>query len=486
MQKQEVILRFDDVTFEYIHKKPLLKDASFSVRKGDKITLMGQNGAGKSTLFGLITGEHSAKSGKVSVTNNASVATAKQVINRDDLDLSVKEYYEKSYDGDIPYNAPGKIKEVMEAVNLQVDTEKKVKDLSGGQQARLLLSYALIQEPDILLLDEPTNNLDDDGIDRLIQFLVMYEKTVIVISHDADFLNCFTEGVVYLDIFTKLTEKYVGDYYSVVEEIKAQVKRERMKNAQLEKDIKDKKEKINFFAHKGGKMRKLAKKMKDEVQAAEENLVDVRKDDKTIRDFNIPEQDISGRIVEITKATAMIDNVVKSRDIEIVLRRDTHLLITGPNGIGKSTFIKSLVDGANTDVKIMEGARIGYYSQDFENLDFSKTVHETLNDNVSYEISEPDMRSLAAGFLLYGDTMTKTVAELSEGQKGLLNFAILVLMEPGLIVLDEPSNHINFRHLPVIAKALGNYKGALIIVSHMKEFIDQIRIDEYLELSKIS
>lgn len=486
MQKQEVILRFNEVTFEFIHKKPLLKEANFSVRRGDKITLMGQNGAGKSTMFGLITGELKPKSGKISITNGATVATAKQVIKREELELSVKEYFEKSYNGDIPYNAPGKIKGVMEVVNLQVDTEKKVKDLSGGQQARLLLSYALIQEPDILLLDEPTNNLDDEGIDHLIQFLVMYEKTVIVISHDADFLNCFTEGVIYLDVFTKLTEKYVGDYYSVVEDIKAQVKRERMKNAQLEKDIKDKKEKINFFAHKGGKLRKLAKKMKDEVLIAEENMVDVRKDDKTIRDFNIPEQDISGRIVEITKATALIGGEVKSRDIEIILRRDTHLLITGPNGIGKSTFIKSLLDGKNDGVKIMNDVRIGYYSQDFEDLDFSKTVYETLNDAVSYEISEPDMRSLSAGFLLYGETMTKTVAELSEGQKGLLTFAKLVLMEPGLIILDEPSNHINFRHLPVIAKALSSYKGAMIIVSHMKEFIDQIRIDEYLDLNKIS
>lgn len=485
MQKQEVILRFDDVTFEYVHKKPILKEANFSIRKGDKITLMGQNGAGKSTMFSLIMGESQATSGKVSITNGASVATAKQVIAREELDLTVKEYFEKSYKGDVPYNAPGKIKEAMEAVNLKIDVDKKINDLSGGQQARLLLAYALIQEPDILLLDEPTNNLDDEGIDHLIQFLIMYEKTVIVISHDADFLNCFTEGVIYLDVFKKTTEKFVGDYYSVVEEIDAQVKRERRKNAQLEKEIKDKKEKINFFALKGGKMRKLAKKMRDEVQEAEKNMVDVRKDDKTIRNFTIPEQEISGRIVEITSATALIDGAIKARDIEIVLRRDTHLLITGPNGVGKSTFIKSLVDGSNEGTKILSETRIGYYSQDFENLDFSKTVYETLNDAVSYEISEPDMRSLAAGFLLYGDIMVKNVGELSEGQKGLLSFAKLVLMEPGLIILDEPSNHINFRHLPVIAKALDSYKGALIIVSHMKDFINQIRIDEYLELGKI-
>lgn len=485
MQKQEVILRFDDVTFEYVEKRPVLKEANFSVRKGDKLTLMGQNGAGKSTIFALITGELKPKSGKVSITNEASVGTAKQVLEKEDLTLSVRQYFEKSYGGDVPHNAPGKMKEVLNAVNLSVDLEQKLSDLSGGQQARILLAYALIQEPDILLLDEPTNNLDDEGIDHLIQFLIMYDKTVIVISHDADFLNCFTEGVIYLDYYNKTTEKYTGDYYSVVENIEAQIKRERMKNAQLEKEIKDKKEKINFFAHKGGKMRKLAKKMKDEVSEAEEDMVDVRKEDKVIRDFHIPEQDISGRIVEIKKASAMIGSEVKIRDIEVVLKKNTHLLISGPNGIGKSTFIKSLVNKDNEGVELMEGVRIGYYSQDFDNLDFNKSVYEALNDAVSYEISEADMRSVAAGFLLYGDVMPKKIYELSEGQKGLLNFALLVLMEPGLIVLDEPSNHINFRHLPVIAKALNDYKGAMIIVSHMKDFIEKIRIDEYLELDKI-
>ena len=161
-------------------------------------------------------------------------------------------------------------------------------DLSGGQQARLLLAYALIQSPDILLLDEPTNNLDQAGIDHLITFLIMYDKTVLVISHDADFLNCFTEGVIYLNNHTHQTEMYVGDYFSVVEEINRRVEKERRENAQLEKQILDRKEKVNFFAHKGGKMRKLAKKLKEETEELEESLVEVRREDRTIRPFEIP------------------------------------------------------------------------------------------------------------------------------------------------------------------------------------------------------
>ena len=215
---EEVILRFDNVTFEYSEKKTVLDEVSFSVRKGSKLTLMGQNGAGKSTIFKLIKDELKPNTGNVFITNEASIGTAEQMVAKEDLDLSVEEYFGKAFH-EVPGNIKSQISKVMDAVNLAVPIDRKVGDLSGGQQARILLAFGLIQNPDILLLDEPTNNLDKAGIDHLIEFLVMYDKTVIVISHDADFLNCFTEGVIYLDVFTKKAEIYVGDYYSVVEEI---------------------------------------------------------------------------------------------------------------------------------------------------------------------------------------------------------------------------------------------------------------------------
>ena len=131
-----------------------------------------------------------------------------------------------------------------------------MENLSGGQQARILLASALIQDPDLLLLDEPTNNLDKAGIEHLTKFIIEYPKTCIVISHDADFLNTFTEGVLYLDIFSKKVEQYTGDYFTVVEEIKMRLERERMKNARLEKDISHRKEQANFFAQKGGHLKR--------------------------------------------------------------------------------------------------------------------------------------------------------------------------------------------------------------------------------------
>ena len=481
---EEVVLRFDQVTFEYVHKKPILDEADLSVRQGAKITLMGQNGAGKSTIFGLIKGELTPKSGRISISKGATIGTARQTIAREDLPLTILTYFSNAFEI-VPGNIKSKIAKVLDAVNFDIPLDRIVGELSGGQQARLLLAYALIQDPDILLLDEPTNNLDKKGIDHLISFLIMYDKTVIVISHDADFLNCFTEGVIYLDIFTHKTELYVGDYYSVVEEIGRRVEREIMKNAQLEKRIQDRKEKVNFFAHKGGKMSKLAKKLKDETEELEENKVDVRREDKTIRNFEIPCEDLNGEIVTLKKIRVIKDHEPIFKNINKVLRKRDRLLISGPNGIGKSTLLRSLVSKNQEGIRIAPGAKVGYYSQDFSTLDFSQTVFKSLESILADGIDEQQMRGVAAGFLITGDLMNTEVGALSEGQKGLLSFARLVLMKPGLLILDEPTNHINFRHIPVLAKAINDYQGAILMVSHMPEFIKEIKFNDELDLGNL-
>jgi len=482
--QEQVILRFNEVNFDYRHDKPILDQASFSVRRGAKITLMGQNGAGKSSIFNLITGELQPKGGRISIDEGSTIATAKQVMAREDLDLNVTRYFAKAFE-DVPRNLDNKINEVMKAVNLDVPLERRIGDLSGGQQARLLLAFALIQDSDILLLDEPTNNLDQAGIDHLVMFLVMYEKTVIVISHDADFLNSFTQGVIYLDNFTHKTEIYVGDYNTVVEEITKRVEREQKKNALLKKSIIDRKEKVNFFANKGGKMRRLAKKLKEETAELEEDMVDVRREDKSIREFTIPTQEIVGKIVQVNSVKVIRDHEPMEKQVNILLRKESHLLVTGPNGIGKSTFLRSLVSTNNQGAQILDDVCVGYYSQDFSNLNFDQTVFESLSGAMHESMDTQTMRSVAAGFLLTGDLMGHKVGDLSEGQKGLLAFARLVLMQPGLLILDEPTNHINFRHLPIIAKAVNSYEGAMIMVSHMPDFVKQIKFNEYLDLGNL-
>ncbi len=510
--KEEVIVRFEDVSFEHSANKPILNEVCFTVRRGSKVTLMGQNGAGKSTIFQLITKGRNPEDGDIHLTPRLSIAIAHQVISLEELSLTTREFFQKCFTEKV-YDIDPKIDKILKVVNLRAPKDKIIKDFSGGQQARLLLASALIQNPDLLLLDEPTNNLDKEGIAHLRQFLIDYKKTVIVISHDADFLNAFTEGVLYLDIFTKKIEKYVGNYKNVVREIVARVEKERRKNAQYEKRIQEKKDKANFFANKGGRMRILAKRMRESAAEAEDSKVEVRREDKTIRKFTIDvKENHIGELLHIKSISIMNNHELVEHAVNISLVKNRHLLLTGPNGIGKSTLLEGLAYHEGTScfvnktkshhegtscfvnktkshhkekgAKISKGVRVGYYRQDFSMLDFNETVFNTL-ESVMDKPDEQAMRSVAAGFLITGEIIHTKVGSLSEGQKGLVAFAQLVLLKPNLLIFDEPTNHINFRHLPIIAKALDQYEGAMILVSHVPEFVSKIRIDEILDLGKL-
>ncbi|HBR71976.1 MAG TPA: hypothetical protein DEA27_04235 [Candidatus Moranbacteria bacterium] len=257
-----------------------------------------------------------------------------------------------------------------------------------------------------------------------------------------------------------------------------------MKNAQYEKEIIANKEKANFFANKGGKMRLVARKMRDKAAEMEAAKVDVRKEDKAIRDFVIPTQEgLMGEILKITSLTIAKNHQLAEKEVRVSLKKNNHLLLAGPNGIGKSTLLESLASGQATGAKIADDVQVGYYRQDFSTLNFEDTVHNSLAQ-VMRETDEERLRSVAFGFLIDKTIINAKIGDLSEGQKGLVAFARLMLQEPGLLILDEPTNHINFRHLPVIAKALDAYKGAMILVSHVPEFVEQIRIDEVLDLEQ--
>jgi len=483
----DVILRFKDVSFNYSHTKPILDEASFSVHEGAKLTIMGQNGAGKSTIFKLITGALTADSGRISLEPGVTIGTARQVIPREQMDMTMRDYFMHALAG-LPEGTKDSIDqhihEVLEVVNFRAPLDRKIGSFSGGQQSRLLLASALIQHPDILLLDEPTNNLDKAGIEHLTEFLIGYDKTCLVISHDADFLNSFTDGVLYLDIFTRKVDQYVGDYYSLQIEIEEKIERDRRKNAQLRKEILDRKEKINFFANKGGKMRRLASKLRDQVEEAEENMVDTRREDKTIRAFTFPKQEnLTGEIVTIFSVVVVRDHEPVRRPLALALKSRQRLLLRGPNGIGKTTLLETIARGGE-GTRIAEGVRVGYYRQDFSTLPFEDTVYQALV-RASQSGNEQEIRSVAAGFLLGSEVMASVIGTLSEGQKGLVAFASLVLQRPGLLILDEPTNHINFRHIPRIAEALAAFEGAMILVSHVPDFVAQIKVDQELDLERV-
>ncbi len=484
MSGNEIIVKFNNVSFAWERNKPLLDEASFSLRRGSKITLMGQNGAGKSTIFELIMQKATPESGTINISDNITIARSAQVIPRQELDLTVKEFFEKCFTSKV-YDIDVKISDVLEVVNLHIPLDRIIKNLSGGQQARLLLASALIQDPDLLLLDEPTNNLDKAGIAHLTTFIKEYPKTCIVISHDADFLNSFTDGVLYLDIFTKKVEQYTGDYFSVVKEISNRLERERMKNARLEKDISHRKEQANFFAQKGGHLRDVSAKMKKQIEKLEEDIVEVRREDKTIRDFQIIcQEDSGGDIITLNSVTVAIKHKFVDKKVNVRLTKKERLLLQGPNGIGKTTLLEKLASGHAKGEHVKPGTNISYYRQDFSNLDFNATVYQVLQKAMQDRGTEQHLRAHAAGFLIDNELLKAKIGQLSEGQKGLVAFAAISLQRPGLLILDEPTNHINFRHIPVIAKAINEFEGAMILVSHAQDFVEKISIDQVLDLGK--
>lgn len=481
MDKQEVIIRFDEVSFKYGLDKHILDEASFTVRKNSKITIMGQNGAGKSTIFKLMTGVLKPDFGKIHIQNGAKIGISEQMVPEHKLELTVLDFFKTAFEQEF-YGIERNIKDVLAVVNLNVPYDRKVSALSGGQKARLLLAYALIQKPDILLLDEPTNNLDDEGIAHLISFLVMYDKTVIVISHDTEFLSSFTDGVLNLDVHTHKVEQFVGDYYSLVKQIEEQIERERLKNARIIKSVKDRFEKVNKLGGKSVAMRKLARKVREDIERDREDMVEMRQEDRSIPKFTIPAQHCPGVVVNIDEVSIMKNHEVVSKKVDIQIHRGERMQIIGPNGMGKSTILKAILAG--NGARIAEGVRVGYYSQDFSELNMDGTAFDALKEvMIRDEIQE--IYEMAGRFMLPGSLLKNKISSLSEGQKGLLCYARFMLQEPGLLIMDEPTNHINFRHLPVISEALQEYKGALILVSHLPEFVSKIRIDRELDLRRL-
>ena len=478
----KVILRFDKASFSYGDgKKTILEESSFSLREHTKITIMGQNGAGKSTIFKLIMGELALQQWNIHTDESCKIAIAKQVIPRDKMELTVKERYKETLEEE-DYSFDKKISDILSELNFSAPLDKKLKDFSWGQQARLLLGYALVQNPDVLLMDEPTNNLDKDGIGDLISFLLMYEKTVVVISHDADFLNMFTDGVLYLNVMKHKVEQYRWNYLDVQEQILAQVEKEEKNNARAKKQIVDAKEKIGQFAQKWWKMRKLAKKMRGEVAEAEDNLVEVRRDDKTIANFSIECENYVWPIVSISHVSLMNrDHELTHFPLERIVKKKEKYILEWPNGIGKTTLLKRLVHAHDADAMINDDVIVWYYSQDFDALDMDMQVRDALHE-VNDELTNEEVYRVAAWFLLRGDLLKNSIGYLSEWQKWLLCYARFVLQKPHLLIMDEPTNHINFRHLPIIVNALNEYQWWLLMVCHDEEFVRQMKNLETIDL----
>ncbi len=219
--------------------------------------------------------------------------------------------------------------------------------------------------------------------------------------------------------------------------------------------------------------------------------MNVRKEDRVLIPFKIPFQKnattIGASSFKIYKISLPRVNLfIDFGAAPLYINKGQKVRIKGPNGIGKTTLLESIVHGHADGIEINHRAVIGYYRQDFHNLNHNATVYESLLEAAKFnQNKEGHIRKTAAGFFLQKEMMNQVVHTLSEGQKGLLSMACLVLQEPGILIMDEPTNHINFRHLPVIAKALNEYEGTMLLVSHDQDFVNKVHIDSEIDLANL-
>ncbi|KAL7539033.1 hypothetical protein ACHAXR_008984 [Thalassiosira sp. AJA248-18] len=480
------IASFKDLSFGHGNTN-LLENVDFSIQAGSKVTIMGQNGSGKSTIIKLLSKKLYPDEGQVIVSPDETIACAMQTMPKTCRDMTVKDFFTHQLGDEslLDHEIEGKMAKALREVVLEAPGDRIVKSFSGGQQARLLLAAALIQDPTILLLDEPTNNLDATGLYHLQNLIQMSDKTCVVISHDEDFLNAFTDQVLYLDMFSKKIETYLGDYWFVKEEIRKRIKKENAINAQLKKKAQAKKDQANKFAGKGGGLRKVAKTMRGVAAEMEDRMQDVRREDYTLREFTVPfsASSQSGKMLRIEQVSAYQRSAKMSEPVD--LGRGSRVQVTGPNGIGKTTFLEMIVDRSAPGVMIDEGADIGYYRQDFSNLDFDSTPLQCLEEASGIHHTMEQIRKTAGSFFLGNRIMKQKVHTLSEGQKGLLSLACLCLQEPTILIMDEPTNHINFRHLPALAHAVNSFKGAVLLVSHDQHFVNSVGVDTTIDMGKV-
>jgi ATPase subunit of ABC transporter with duplicated ATPase domains len=358
-----------------------------------------------------------------------------------------------------------------------VRVNKKPGLLSGGQKTKLALARALLSDADILLLDEPTNFLDVAGKRWVMDFLGRCPKTIILISHDITLLDHSIDKVLYVNAATSKIEEYTGDYTSFLEQ---KAERERV----LARKILVEQKKIERMEDSLGRLsrRTSAKGVRQRVMVRRRiermkvSLPTLPQEARGLGRIELPEPSRGGEIpIRAEKITKSFGNLTVFEDFSFYIVRGERIALIGPNGTGKSTLVKTLLKSFEPDsgeVLWDESLRVGYYSQEFETFDFEKTLFQTVQDTCSLDDSR--IRRILGMFLFADQKIFQKVGSLSGGEKTRLSIALLLLQNNNLLVLDEPTTYLDVMSQRVILEALKNYKGAMIVVSHTEEFIEQL------------
>ena len=502
--------------------KYLFKDVSFRISSGDKVSLVGANGTGKSSLLKIINAEIEPEDGKIikqkrisigylpqdnvthigkSLLEEASSALTdiielqnkeKELSNllgnpelsddeKMDLVHQLGEVHHK-LDGLDSYTAESKVEKVLLGLGFnEEDFHRLTDEFSGGWQMRIALAKILISQNDLLLLDEPTNHLDIDSLEWLIDFLKAYKGALIVVSHDKNFINQVTNKT--LEIFLNRFYTFKGNYDSY---LKFKTERDEQISHQYDlqqKKIKETQRFIERFRYKATKAKQVQSRIK---QLEKIELVELP-DNMNEIDIKFPVAPQSGRVpIKLNSVSKSYGNKKVFSNVDFEIERGEKIAFVGPNGAGKTTLAK-IIAGV---IKYDSGERIlghntfvSYYAQDVaDNLDPDLDIIESV-DGIAEDKTIGQLRSLLGSFLFSGDDVFKKVGVLSGGEKSRVALCKILLSKANLIILDEPTNHLDYSSKLILQKALIDFKGTLILVSHDIDFLRPI-VDKVIDIRK--
>ncbi len=475
----------------------LFEDASLQVNRGDRVGLVGPNGAGKTTLFSLILGEDSPDEGRVSVEKHATIGflpqenapagdetvlemacaispelTKAQRILKTTPDDSAQHHEAlHAFDEHGGWQIEPKAKRILAGLAFrESDFDRTARTMSGGWVMRAHLARLLVQEPDLLLLDEPTNHLDLESLVWFEQYLQDYPGAILMISHDREFLNSLVGSIV--EIAHKQLHRYRGNWDSYVEQKAAREVQQLAAYKNQQKEIAALQLFADRFRAKASKASQAQSKLKQIDRM--EKIEAPQSREKTVH-FRFPQPVRSGlRVITLKDVDHSYDKLVVYRGLNFEAERGQRTVLVGPNGAGKSTLLKLLAGTLPIQVgtrTLGHHAKVGYFSQfRVEMLDPKMTVLETARD-MPNPVSEQVARTVLGSFLFRGDDVFKSTAVLSGGEKTRLALVKLLLDPPNLLLMDEPTTHLDVGSIDALIGALAQYNGTLIFISHDVYFI---------------